>query len=56
MALGLLRLGVDGGIDERRVANALGKAATASGSAIELTIRDAGKTYREFKRVTGRKK
>lgn len=56
VALGLLRLGVDGGIDERRVANALGKAATASGSAIEVTIRDAGKTYREFKRVTGRKK
>ena len=56
MALQLFRLGVDGGIDERRVANALGKAATASGSAVELTIRDAGHSYREFKRLTDGKK
>jgi hypothetical protein len=55
MALSLFRMGVDGGIDEKRVANALGKAASASGKAIEYTVGDAGRSYREFKRLKGGK-
>ena len=55
MALRLFRMGVDGGIDERRISNALGNAARASGKAVELTVGDAGRSYREFKRLKGGK-
>ncbi|KAL3786021.1 hypothetical protein HJC23_001418 [Cyclotella cryptica] len=55
MALSLFRMGVDGGIDEQHVSNALGNAARASGKAIELTVGDAGRNYREFKRLKGGK-
>jgi hypothetical protein len=53
MALGLFRLGVEGGIDERRVSNALANASTASGKAVEYAVNDAGRAYRESKRLKG---
>lgn len=55
MALSLFRMGVDGGIDERRISDALGTAARASGKAVELAVGDAGRSYREFKRLKGGK-
>ena len=55
MALSIFRMGVDGGIDERRIANALGGAAKASGKALEMAVGDAGRSYREFKRLKGGK-
>jgi alpha-1,3-glucosyltransferase len=51
LALSLFKMGVDGGIDERRVSNALGNAAAASGKAVEYAVGDAGRSYREFKRL-----
>ena len=55
MAVGLFRMGIDGGIDERRVSNALGNATAAAGKAVEFAVGDAGRTYREFKRLKGGK-
>jgi alpha-1,3-glucosyltransferase len=51
MALGLFRMGIDGGIDEKRVSNALENATAAAGKAVEFAVGDAGRTYREFKRL-----
>ncbi|KAL7510900.1 hypothetical protein ACHAXN_007727 [Cyclotella atomus] len=56
MALSLFRMGVEGGIDEGRVSNALANASAASGKAVEYAVNDAGRTYREFKQLKGGRK
>jgi len=55
MALQLVRMGVEGGIEERSVSRALGSAGAASGKAVEGVVGEAGRSYREWKRVKGGK-
>eukprot|EP00970_Alexandrium_tamarense_P015282 scaffold4948_cov208-Alexandrium_tamarense.AAC.1 len=54
LALNMFRLGVDGGIDERRISRALKSAATASSKAVEVTVGDWGRSYREMKQLKGK--
>ena len=55
MATQLFRMGVDSGMDERRVSLALGNAAKASGKAVQGIVGDLGKDIRELKRIKGGK-
>jgi len=51
IATQLLRVGIDSGIDEQRVSNALGNASKASKNAVEGIVGDMGKSYREWRRI-----
>ena len=56
MALQLLKMGVEGGLEERAVSRALGSAGTASGKAVEGVVSEMGKSYKQLNRIKGRKK
>ena len=56
MALQLLKMGVEGGLEERAVSRALGSASTASGKAMEGVVSEMGKSYKQLNRIKGRKK
>lgn len=53
--LQLLKLGVDGGIDETRISNLLSSAGRSSGKAVRGVVGDMSKDIREWKRVKGGK-
>ncbi|KAL7551543.1 hypothetical protein ACHAWF_014790, partial [Thalassiosira exigua] len=55
MARQLVRMGVDGGLEERQVARALGSAGKSSGKAVEGVVGDMGRSYRDCKRIKGGK-
>lgn len=55
MALKLLKLGVDGGIEESRISQLLGNASQSSQKAVKGVVGDMGKDIREWKRVKGGK-
>lgn len=51
MALAVVKMGIDGGMEERRVSRALGSAGQASGKATQTIVHETGRTYREFKKT-----
>jgi len=51
MAVQLVRMGVTGGLEERQVSRALGSAASASGKAVERSVGEMGRSYRELKQI-----
>lgn len=53
MGLQLLKLGVDGGIQESRISDLLGSAGQSSGKAVKAVVGDMSKDIREWKRVKG---
>ena len=55
MGIQLLKLGVDGGIEESRIAQLLGSAGQSSGKAVKGVVGDMGKDIREWKQVKGGK-
>lgn len=55
MGLQLLKLGVDGGIEETRISRLLASAGQSSGKAVEGVVGDMSKDIREWKRVKGGK-
>jgi hypothetical protein len=55
MAVNLVRMGVDGGLDERQISRALGNAGKASGKAVEGVVGEMGRSYKEYKRLKGGK-
>ncbi|KAL7440173.1 hypothetical protein ACHAXM_007059 [Skeletonema potamos] len=55
MGLQLIKLGVDGGIEESRIAQLLGSAGSSSGKALKGVVGDMSKDIREWKRVKGGK-
>jgi hypothetical protein len=55
MGLQLLKLGVDGGMEESRIAQLLGSASQSSGKALKGVVGDMSKDIREWKRVKGGK-
>ena len=55
MGLQLLKLGVDGGIEEMRISDLLSSAGQSSGRAIKGVVGDMSKDIREWKRVKGGK-
>ena len=56
MGLQLLKLGVDGGIEELRISGLLSSASQSSGRAIKGVVGDMSKDIREWKRVKGGKR
>ncbi|KAK1738950.1 dolichyl pyrophosphate Man9GlcNAc2 alpha-1,3-glucosyltransferase [Skeletonema marinoi] len=55
MGLSLLKVGVDGGIEETRISSLLSSAGQSSGRAIKGVVGDMSKGIREWKRVKGGK-
>ncbi|KAL9181930.1 hypothetical protein ACHAXT_012273 [Thalassiosira profunda] len=55
MAAQIVRMGVDGGLQERMISRALGSASQASGKAVEGVVAETGRSYREYKRLKGGK-
>ena len=55
MGIQLLKLGVDGGIEESRIAQLLGSAGQSSGKAVKGVVGDMRKDIREWKKVKGGK-
>ena len=55
MGLQLLKLGVDGGIEEMRISGLLSSASQSSGRAMKGVVGDMSKDIREWKRVKGGK-
>ena len=51
MALAVVKMGIEGGMDERRVSRALGSAGQASGKAVQSIVHETGRTYREYKKA-----
>ncbi|EJK75796.1 hypothetical protein THAOC_02471 [Thalassiosira oceanica] len=51
MALAVVKMGIDGGMEERRVSRALGSAGQASGKATQTIVHETGRTYRGFKKT-----
>ncbi|KAL3811638.1 hypothetical protein ACHAXA_001395 [Cyclostephanos tholiformis] len=54
-ALRLIKMGVDGGLEERSVSRALGNAGKASGKAVEGVVGEMGRSLMEWKRKKGGK-
>ena len=51
MALAVVKMGIEGGMEERRVSRALGRAGLASGKAAQSIVHETGRTYRDFKKI-----
>lgn len=55
LALQVIRMGVEGGLEERSLSRALGNAGKASCKAVEGVVGEMGRNLKEWKRIKGGK-
>jgi len=55
LGLQLIRMGIEGGLEERHISRALNDASTASSKATEGIVGEVGKSFKQLQRIKGRK-
>ena len=55
LGLQLIRMGIEGGLEERHISRALSNAGTASSKATEGIVGEVGKSFKQLQRIKGRK-
>jgi len=55
LGLQLIRMGIEGGLEERHISRALNNAGTASSKATEGIVGEVGKSFKQLQRIKGRK-
>ena len=55
MRLQLIRMGIEGGLEERHISRVLNSAGTASSKATEGIVGEVGKSFKQLQRIKGKK-